>query len=119
MSEELFSGRSEDEEPASPEIPIQSKLKESCSLSSVPRWCYDEGLVKKPQSKVASKSNGKGRRTVPSSGSESDADEVKESLKEIKSVLKTLSERVGKNDDRLKELQEESTRSILPPALLK
>ena len=105
-SAELFS---EDDDPASPETPVQSQRKESCSLPLVPRWCFEEGLMKKRQ--ITSK--GKGRRIIPTSDSEADSDEVKESLKEIQSVLKTLSERVGKNDDKLKELQEETARSVI------
>ena len=46
VSEELFS---EDDDPASPEIPVQSQRKESCSLPLVPRRCLEEGLMKKRQ----------------------------------------------------------------------
>ena len=86
-SEELVSGsHNENDEPMSPEIPVQSKRKETNSLSLVPRWCYEEGLVKKPQ---FTKMKGTGRRFLSSDvNSEADADEVKERLEEIKSVLK-------------------------------
>ena len=46
VSEELFS---EGDDPASPEIPVQSQRKESWSLPLVPRRCFEEGLMKKRQ----------------------------------------------------------------------
>ena len=108
-SDELFSDTEKNLLPddgdgrASPEIPIQSK-----SLSIVPRWCFEEGLVNKP-----------------GAGSESDSSEedvprkkrcvrrekvsrpkLEEDIQDIKALLQTVANKVDRNKRCLKELQE-------------
>ena len=113
--EELFSDSEHVEDGrVSPEIPIQ----QSTSLTLCPRWCYEEGLVKRPKTRVTvaeseeseedDSEHRKGRHfcKVKDAVQESQGHSPEGSIREIKLLLQAVSKKVDCNERCLKEIQE-------------
>lgn len=90
----------------SPEIPIQK------SFSIVPKWCFEEGLVKRPGAGSKSDSETSSEEDVPRkkrrvrSKGKGPSPNLEDAVYDIKALLQAVAKKVDRNERCLKELQE-------------